>query len=57
MADIGSMYYQKRVSEYQQTLIKFLWWENHNIEKEPSDFGICARLFGGVLSASFQIMQ
>ena len=52
MADIESMYYQVRVPEYQQTFIKFLWWENHNIEEEPSDFAMCAHVFGGVLSAS-----
>ena len=41
-----------RVPEYQQSFIKFLWWENHNIEEEPSDFAMCAHVFGGVLSAS-----
>ena len=51
MADTVSMYYQVRVPEYQQTFIKFLWWENHNIEEEPSDFAMCAHVFGGVLSA------
>ena len=52
MADIESMYYQVRVAEYQQTFIKFLWWENHNIEEEPSDFAVCAHVFGGVSSAT-----
>ena len=52
MADIESMYYQVRVAEYQQTFIKFLWWENHNIEEEPSDFAVCAHGFGGVSSAT-----
>ena len=52
MADIESTHYQVRVPEYQQSFIKFLWWENHNIEEEPSDFAMCAHVFGGVLSAS-----
>ena len=52
MADIESMYYQLRVTECQQTFIKFLWWENHNIEEEPSGFAMCAHVFGGILSAS-----
>ena len=52
MADIESIYYQGRVPEYQQSFIKFLWWENHNIEEEPSDFAMCAHVFGGVSSAS-----
>ena len=45
------MYYQVRVPEYQQSFIKFLWWENQNIEQEPSDFAMCAAT-GGVLSAT-----
>ena len=52
MADIESTHYQVRVPEYQQSFIKFLWWENHNIEEEPSDFAMCAHVFGGVSSAS-----
>ena len=52
MVDIESMYYQVRVSEHQQSFIKFLWWDNHNIEEEPSDFAMCAHVFGGVSSAS-----
>ena len=52
MVNMESMYYQVRVPEYQQSFIKFLWWENHNIEEEPSDFAMCAHVFGGVLSAS-----
>ena len=52
MVNMESMYYQVRVPEYQQSFIKFLWWENHNIEEEPSDFAMCAHVFGGVSSAS-----
>ena len=52
MADIELMYYQVRFPEYQQLFIKFLWWEYHNIEKEPSDFSMFAHVLGGVLSAS-----
>ena len=52
MADIESMYYQVRVPEYQQSFIRFFWWENHNIEEEPPDFAMCARVFGGVSSTS-----
>ena len=52
MADTESMYDQVRVPEYQQTFIKFFWWESRNIEEGPSDFAICAHVFGGVSSAS-----
>ena len=54
MADIESTHYQVRVPEYQQSFIKFLWWENHNIEEEPSDFAMCAHVFGGVSSLAVQ---
>ena len=52
MADVEAMYYQVQVPEYQQSFLKFLWWENHDIEKEPQDFVMCAHLFGGTSSAS-----
>ena len=48
-----TMYYQVRVPEFQQTVIKFLEWENHNIEEETSDFAMCAHVFCGVLSATY----
>ena len=41
-----------KVPEYQQTFIKFWWWENHNIDEEPSDFAMCSHVFGGISSAS-----
>ena len=46
------MYYQVRVPEYQQSFIKLLWWANHNIEEEQSDFAMCAHVYVGVISAS-----
>ena len=52
MTDIESIYYQVRVPEYQQSFIKFFWWENHNAEEEPSDFAMFAHVFGGVSSAN-----
>ena len=52
MADIESMFYQVRVPEYQQSFVKFLWRENRNIEEKPSDFAMCAHVFGGVSSPS-----
>ena len=52
MADVEAMYYQVQVPEYQQSFLKFLWWENHYIEKEPQDFVMCEHVFGGTSSAS-----
>ena len=40
------------VPEDQLSFIKFLWWEDHNIDSDPVDFVMCAHVFGGVSSAS-----
>ena len=50
MADVESIYYQVQVPENQQTYLKFLWWENHDIECHPQEFIICAHVFGGASS-------
>ena len=52
MANVEAMYYQVQIPEYQQSFLKFLWWENHDIEQEPQDFVMCAHVFGGTSSAS-----
>ena len=48
MAGVESMYYQVRVPENQQTYLKFLWWENHDVECHPQEFVIYAHFFGGM---------
>ena len=50
MANVESMYYQVQVPKNQQTYLKFLWWENHDIECHPQEFVMCAHLFGGTSS-------
>ena len=50
MADVESMYYQVQVPKNQQTYLKFLWWENHDIECHPQEFVMCAHVFGGASS-------
>ena len=50
MADVESMYYQVHVPENQQTYLKFLWWENHDIECHPQEFVMRAHVFGGASS-------
>ena len=50
MADVESMYYQVHVPENQQTYLKFLWRENHDIECHPQEFVMCAYVFGGASS-------
>ena len=52
MADIEAMYYQLVVPEHQQTFIKFLWWNDHNIDEDPVYFAMCVHVFWGAFSAS-----
>ena len=52
MADIEAMYYQLVVPEHQQTFIKFLWWNDRNIDEDPVDFAMCVHVFWGAFSAS-----
>ena len=50
MADVESMYYQVQVPENQQTYLKILWWESHDVECHPQEFVMCAHVFGGTSS-------
>ena len=52
MAGIEAMYYQVMVPEHQQTFIKFLWWNDYNLDEDPLDFAMCVHVFGGASSAS-----
>ena len=46
------MYHQVQVPEDQQSFLKFLWWENHDIDTEHHDHVMCAHVFGATSSAS-----
>ena len=50
MADIEKMFYQVQVPVKQRKFLRFLWWEDNNINTEPSEFEICVHMFGGVSS-------
>ena len=52
MADIEAMYYQLKFPKHQQTFIKFLRWNDHNIDEHPVDFTMCAHVSEGTSSAS-----
>ena len=52
MADVEAMYHQVQVPEDQQSFSKFLWWGNHDIDREPHDYVMCAHVFGATSSAS-----
>ena len=47
MADVEvNMCHQVQVPEDQQSFLKFLWWENHDMNREPHDYEICVHVFG-----------
>ena len=48
--DIGSKFYQVRVAEEHCSFLRFLWWENDDLEKPPVDFEMLVHIFGGISS-------
>ena len=52
MADIEAMYHEVQVPEDQQSFLKSLWWEKHDIYREPHDYVMCAHVLGATLPAS-----
>ena len=45
MVDIEKMYFQMRVSEKHQNLLRFLWSKDGDFSKEPIDYEMCAHVF------------
>ena len=45
MADIQSKFLQVHVTEYCRDLLRFLWWEDGNLNKEPTRYGLTVHLF------------
>ena len=52
MADIEAMFYQMKVVEKHRSFLRFLWWEDSDINKGLMDQEMCAHVFGGVSSPS-----
>ena len=50
MGDIESIFYQVRVAEEHCSFLRFLWWENDDLEKPPADFEMLVHIFGGTSS-------
>ena len=50
MGDTEAMFYQVRVTEEHCSFLKFLWWENHDLEKPPDDHELLVHLQGGTSS-------
>ena len=52
MADIQAMFYQIIVPEKQRSFLRFLWWNEGNLDSEITDHEMCVHLFGAVSSPS-----
>ena len=52
MSDIESMFHQVMLPREDRSLLRFLWWEDHDINGSAKDFEICVYVFGGTSSPS-----
>ncbi|KAK3737962.1 hypothetical protein QZH41_000763 [Actinostola sp. cb2023] len=52
MSDIEAMFYQVRVRPSDCKYLRFLWWPDGNMEREPQEYQMSVHLFGGASSPS-----
>lgn len=52
MADIEAMFYQVRVRPEDCNYLRFLWWPDGDVEREPEEYQMLVHLFGGASSPS-----
>ena len=50
MCDIEAMFHQVTVNEVYRDLLRFLWWEDGNLTKEPKKYRMTVHLFGATSS-------
>jgi hypothetical protein len=50
MCDIERMFHQFHVKKEDQDYLRFLWWENGNLENIPSVYRMKVHLFGAASS-------
>ena len=48
--DIEKMFYQVYVNEEHRNLLRFLWWDNGDLLKEPTEYRMTVHLFGATSS-------
>lgn len=52
MADVEAMFHQVRVPAEDRDCMRFLWWQDDDLKREPKDYRMTVHLFGGVWSPS-----
>ncbi|KAK7922690.1 hypothetical protein WMY93_009592 [Mugilogobius chulae] len=52
MADVESMFHQVRVTPEDSDLLRFLWWQDGDLEQEPAVYRMRVHLFGATSSPS-----
>ena len=60
VADVEAMFYQVRVSQRDRDCLRFLWWPEGDMSKQPVPFRMCVHLFGATSSpscAAFSLRQ
>ena len=50
MGDIEGMFHQVGVAEQDRDLLRFLWWKDGDLTKEPAEFRMTVHLFGATSS-------
>ena len=50
MADIEGMFNQVKVHEDDRDVLRFLWWQDGDLSREPKIFRMTTHLFGGIWS-------
>lgn len=52
MGDIQAMFYQVKVAEEDRDFLRFLWWPDGDLSKEPTGYRMTVHVFGAVSSPS-----
>ncbi|XP_042236866.1 uncharacterized protein LOC121876050 [Homarus americanus] len=48
MADVEAMYHQIQVAPEQRDALRFFWWKNGDLSREPVTYRMKVHIFGGV---------
>ena len=52
MTDIESMFYQVKIPDYHADFLRFLWWTDGDLTKDPEEYQMLVHLFGATSSPS-----